>query len=210
MTTKAIEAWSGAFGDSYVTRNAATGDVVRARTRDWAGIVRLMAGAPPKTIAEIGANIGLNLRALKQLTGAQLHAIEPNAAACKQLASDGVLPATHIYNVTGDQLPLGDGSVDLAFTCGVLMHLDRPTLKATMDEMHRVSRQYIFCAEYFAPKQEDVPYRGEMGLLYRDDYGGLFLDGYRDLRLVDCGFFWKRTTSFDSTTWWLLEKIGRD
>jgi spore coat polysaccharide biosynthesis protein SpsF len=32
------------------------------------------------------------------------------------------------------------------------------------------------------------------------------LDSFPDLRLVDYGFFWRRTTVMDDCSWWLFRK----
>ena len=75
-----------------------------------------------------------------------------------------------------------------------------------MREIHRVSSKYVFCSEYFSPKAETISYRGETDLLFKNDFGSLYLDLFPDLRLVDYGFFWRRTTVMDDCTWWLFRK----
>ena len=61
----------------------------------------------------------------------------------------------------------------MAFTSGVLIHIEPERLGATMDEIHRVSSKYILCAEYFSPRAETLRYRGQEGLLFKNDFGGL-------------------------------------
>jgi spore coat polysaccharide biosynthesis protein SpsF len=95
----------------------------------------------------------------------------------------------------------------MAFTTGVLIHVDPSLLAATMAEIHRVAAKYVFCAEYFSPKPEAVPYRGETDLLFKNDFGSLYLDTFPDLRLVDYGFFWRRKTVIDDCVWWLFRKV---
>ena len=43
-------------------------------------------------------------------------------------------------------------------------------------------------------------------LLFKNDFGSLYLDSFPDLKLVDYGFFWRRTTVMDDITWWLFRK----
>jgi spore coat polysaccharide biosynthesis protein SpsF len=81
-------------------------------------------------------------------------------------------------------------------------------LPQTLREIHRVSRKYVFCSEYFSPKAEAIRYRGEDDLLFRNDFGSLYLDMFPDLQLVDYGFFWRRTTVMDDCTWWLFRKAN--
>ena len=203
---KPLRAWSAEFGDCYTARNVASPEQVRGRMRVWSSILDRMAGAPPASALEVGPNIGLNLRALAALSAMDLWAIEPNPAARDVLIQDKVLTADHLYEGFGHQIPIADGAVDLAFTCGVLIYVDPSLLEVTMREIHRVSARYIFCAEYFAPKAETLSYRGEEGLLFRNDFGSLYLDGFPDLELVDYGFFWRRASVMDDTVWWLFRK----
>src|SRR5579871_3000916 len=87
------ELWRGEFGDSYIDRNLADDANLASRTAMWADIFKRVAGDPPKSILEVGANIGLNLRAIRRLIPAALHALEPNAKARERLVADGVVEA---------------------------------------------------------------------------------------------------------------------
>jgi spore coat polysaccharide biosynthesis protein SpsF len=204
---KALHAWSGEFGDRYTERNAASADAVHGRARVWAGVLDRMAGDPPRSVLEVGPNLGLNLRGLAALTDLDMWAIEPNPAARRRLVADRVLPAERLMAGFGHSIPMADGAVDLAFTAGVLIHVDPSLLPQTLTEIHRVAAKYVFCAEYFSPKPEAIPYRGETDLLFKNDFGSLYLDMFPDLRLVDYGFFWRRTTVMDDSTWWLFRKV---
>jgi pseudaminic acid biosynthesis-associated methylase len=199
-------AWSGAFGAEYTARNIASDEALRDRALMWARIGQAFHDEPPRSILEVGCNLGINLRVLPRLFGATLSAIEPNPAAREILIRDGVLPPERLHAGFGDAIPIPDGSVELAFTSGVLIHVEPERLPATMDEIHRVSSKYVMCAEYFSPQAETLSYRGQEGLLFKNDFGGLYLDRFPDLTLVDYGFFWKRATRLDDVTWWLFRK----
>ena len=203
---KALHAWSGEFGDRYTERNAASTDAVRGRTRAWGEVFRRIVGDMPASALEVGPNVGLNLQGIAALSPMELWGIEPNPTARARLVADGVLAPSHVLEGFGHSIPLADGAVDLAFTCGVLIHVDPSLLEKTMREIHRVSAKYVFCAEYFSPKAETIPYRGETDLLFKNDFGSLYLDSFPDLVLVDYGFFWRRTTVMDDSTWWLFRK----
>ena len=103
-------------------------------------------------------------------------------------------------------IPLPDGKVDLAFTSGVLIHIHPSKLLASCREVHRVTRQYLVCIEYFSDKDEEILYRGHAEALFKRDFGGFYLDNFSDLRVLDYGFAWKRLTGLDNLTWWLFEK----
>ena len=76
-----VEAWKGGFGNEYISRNRVSPEGLRARTRLWAEILQTIQGVMPESILEVGANVGGNLMALRQLTNAELFAVEPNPQA---------------------------------------------------------------------------------------------------------------------------------
>ena len=201
-SSRQLEAWRGDFGDAYRDRNVADEAVIAARTAMWTRILQPLAGDPPQSILEVG----LNLRALAGLTPARLMALEPNTGARQRLIDDGVVSADDAHDGAANQIPLADGAVDMAFTCGVLIHIAPDDLAASCAEIHRVSKRYIACAEYFADTPQEVRYRGQGGLLFKRDFGAFWMDLFADLRLVDYGFFWRRATGLDNLTWWLFTK----
>jgi len=75
--------WAGDFGTEYIQRNQ--GDALLASNLDFfAKALRQARGI--RSCIEFGANIGMNLKALKLLhPGIDAHAIEINAEAAKQL-----------------------------------------------------------------------------------------------------------------------------
>ena len=198
--------WRGRFGDAYAQRNASTTAELRARTVLWARILRCMAGAPPSSILEVGANVGNNLRALRDLTGAELMAVEPNARARKKLVGDGVVTAANLRNGVAAAIDFPDGAADLAFTSGVLIHIHPDDLLGSCREIHRVARRYVVCVEYFAVEPEEIAYRGHRERLFKRDFGGFWLDNFPDLRVLDYGFAWRRLTGLGNLTWWGFEK----
>ena len=204
--TAQLQFWRGGFGSEYIGRNTANVEQLRARVAMWAKIMDCMICDPPRSILEVGSNIGINLRALQTLTGAELHALEPNGDARKILVDDGIVPASRALDGFAANIPLADGAVDLAFTCGVLIHIHPDDLLASMSEVHRVARRHLVCIEYFADKPEMIPYRGHDDRLFKRDFGGYYLDNFPDLRTVDYGFAWKRETGLDNLTWWIFEK----
>jgi pseudaminic acid biosynthesis-associated methylase len=198
--------WRGEFGDQYVGRNGLSDEKLALLTAHWAKVLGCLDGEPPKSILEVGANIGLNLRAMRRLTTADFYAVEPNATARGILTQDGVVPAERVLDSVASDIALPDASVDLAFTCTVLIHVHPDDLLAACREIHRVSRRYVVCVEYFADSVQEVPYRGNRDALFKRDFGSFYLDNFPDLKLVDYGFAWKRLTSVDNCTWWVFEK----
>ena len=207
MTDSAqLDAWRGDFGDEYVDRNAALDDVLRMRTRMWAQMLKGLYNDPPRSILEVGCNIGLNLRTITRLVGSELFAVEPNEKARQAIIEEGVLPLGNLFNAAGQDIPVDDGAMEMAFSAGVLIHVHPDDLPAVADEMYRVSSKWILVAEYFSAKPETILYRGRDDLLFKRDFGGFFLDRFEDLEVVDDGFLWQRTSGIDDVTWALMRK----
>lgn len=206
LETPQLQFWRGDFGTDYISRNSASAEQLRSRITMWAKILNCLAGSPPKSILEVGSNIGNNLRALHALTGAEMYALEPNAEARRTLVNNGLVPPINAIDGFAADIPLTDGKVDMAFTSGVLIHIHPDDLLASMREIYRVSSRYVVCIEYFSDKPEMIPYRGHDDRLFKRDFGGYYLDNFPDLRVVDYGFSWKRLTGLDNLTWWVFEK----
>ena len=171
-----LDAWTGAFGDAYTERNVADEAHIERRIDMWRRVLRPLSTKPPKSCLEAGANIGINLRALRMLSAIEMHAIEPNAKAREILIQDRVVPANHVLDGTVSRIDLADESIDLVFTSGVLIHVDPEHLQAACREMHRVARHYLLTIEYFASEPETKTYRGRKGFLFKRDFGALWLD----------------------------------
>ena len=201
-----VDIWRGRFGDDYTARNVATPEYMQACVMMWTRILAALSSDSPRSAVEIGCNIGINLHALRKISDMELYGIEPNDRARQLAVESGALPPAKALNGHGAAIPLADGVADMAFTSGVLIHVDPKLLPAVADEMHRVSRKYIVLAEYFSVEPEERAYRGHSGLLFKRDFGGFFLDRFPDLTLVDYGFFWRRATGLDNLTWWALHK----
>ena len=204
--SKQIDTWTGDFGVAYLERNRLNADLLRKRTMFFGKIAKILEGRAPGKILEVGSNVGINLAAIRQVFDAELTAVEPFDAAREELTKSGILPPGRIHKAVGKDLPFADGSFDLAFTSGVLIHVNPDDVAKTIDEVVRVSRRFVLCIEYFAPKQEEIIYHGQGGLLFRNDFGGIYMDRHPELELMEYGFLWRRVSSFDDCVWWLFEK----
>lgn len=206
--TKQSSLWRGEFGDAYIDRNSLTDSRLAALTVLWSQVLRGTIGAPPRSILEVGANIGLNLRALRRLTDAEFYGVEPNQRARDVLVEDGVVESSRALAGVSASIGLADATVDLVFTSGVLIHIHPDDLLASCREIHRVARRYIACVEYFSDTPVEIPYRGRSEALFKRDFGGFYLEHFPRLRVLDYGFAWKPLTGLDNLTWWLFEKPG--
>ena len=192
------ELWTGDFGNEYTKRNDHS--TLEARRSIW----KLLLPDNCHSILEVGSNIGLNLEAISDISEAELYATEPNDKAREAL---DWLPAKNVRSDCADRLGFSTASMDLVFTSGVLIHVPPTQITQSIKEIHRVSKRWIICAEYFAPQEEMIPYRGHNDALWRRDYGSLFMDYCPDLHpVMNPIFAWKKTTGLDNLTIWVFEK----
>jgi len=201
-----IEFWRGDFGNDYIERNLPTKEMMRSRINLWSSILSKLIGRPPASVLEVGANVGNNLRAISTLSSAELWALEPNDKAREKLVENNIVKPDNAFGGTGADLSLPDGSVDLVFTSGVLIHIHPDDLLDNCKQMHRVAKRYVVCIEYFSDKPEELMYREHTNKLFKRDFGGFWMDNFPDLQLIDYGFVWKRVTGLDNLTWWIFEK----
>ncbi len=159
-----------------------------------------------KTCIEFGANIGMNLKALKLLYPAQeQHAIEINKEAAKQLGQ--VIPAENIFSES--ILEFQPTRVwDLVLIKGVLIHMNPEKLPEVYDKLVGATGRYLLVAEYYNPAPVAIPYRGHTDRLFKRDFAGEIMDRHPQMHLVDYGFAYHRDPTFpqDDITWFLMEK----
>jgi len=195
--------WAGDFGVDYIGRNR--GDELLAANLDFFSKALRQARGLGSCI-EFGANIGMNLRALKLLHPAQEQfAIEINPEAARQLSE--AIPAAHISNQSIlDFAP--SRTFDLALIKGVLIHINPDVLPAVYDKLHAATGKYLLVAEYYNPAPVAIPYRGHSDRLFKRDFAGEIMDRHPDLALVDYGFAYRRDPNFpqDDITWFLMER----
>lgn len=197
--------WAGDFGNDYIKRNQ--GDRLLASNLDFfAKGLRLTCGI--KTCIEFGANIGMNLKALKLLhPGIEAHAIEINPEAATHLGT--VIPPAHVHNnsildFTPSRL------FDLVLIKGVLIHINPEVLLQVYDKLVSSTGRYLMVAEYYNPTPVGIPYRGHKERLFKRDFAGELMERHPQLQLVDYGFAYRRDPNFpqDDITWFLMEKKG--
>lgn len=196
--------WYGEFGDEYIDRN--DGDQYIASslnllTKALNNIER------PESIIEFGANIGLNLRAIKLLfPKCQPSALEINRKACEKLRS--ILTEGYIFNqsILNFEPPQ---KYDLVIIKGVLIHQNPDDIEKVYEKLIVSCKKYLLISEYYSPNPVKVDYRNHSNRLFKRDWAGEILDKYKFMKLIDYGFVYHRDAKFplDDENWFLLEKI---
>lgn len=202
-TTDQEKFWAGEFGKEYIARNQ--GDELLASNLNFFTKALLNTHGLESCI-EFGANIGMNLKALKLLYPKQKqYGIEINPEAARQLGEH--ISAANVINES--ILNFYPNQVwDLALIKGVLIHINPDVLPQVYEKMVAATSRYLLIAEYYNPSPMTINYRGHSDRLFKRDFAGEILDQYPQMRLVDYGFSYRRDPSFpqDDITWFLLEK----
>lgn len=195
--------WAGDFGTEYIQRNnddsflaSNLGFFVRA----------LRAARGVKTCIEFGANIGVNLKALKLLNPLlEQHGIEINVDAARELELN--IPPTHVYQSSIlDFKP--HRTWDLALIKGVLIHINPEELPKVYDKLVTACGKYLLVGEYYNPSPVSITYRGHKDRLFKRDFAGEIMDRHPQMELIDYGFAYRRDPNFpqDDISWFLMEK----
>ena len=195
------EFWAGEFGIDYMTRNKSE-DLFASNVALFSEIFSA-AGISPKNFIEFGANIGMNIKALRSLFPAgSFTGVEINSEACKQL--NQVCDVTHESSIENYKPQV---LYDLVLTKGVLIHIDPENLATVYDKLVQSTRRWLLIAEYYNPTPVGIEYRGHSNKLFKRDFAGEILDKYPEIKLKCYGFRYHRGVfPQDDITWFLLEK----
>lgn len=200
--TEQEQFWAGEFGNEYISRNQGK-EPIASNIAFFSNILRNTHNV--QSIIEFGANIGLNIQAIRALLPyADLSAIEINASAIEHLKEIENLIIHHQSIL--DFIP--KEKKDFVFIKGVLIHINPDDLPGVYQKLYETSSRYICIAEYYNPSPVEINYRGHNERLFKRDFAGELMDLFPDLHLVNYGFVYRRDPVFsqDDLTWFLLEK----
>ena len=194
--------WAGEFGSKYINRNNSE-ELLASNILFFSRIFSSSLVYPERCL-ELGANIGMNIRALKQLLPkSSFTGVEINSDACEILEQSGC----EVLNTSILELEI-DAPFDLVFTKGVLIHQDPNDLPRIYQKMYSLASRWILIAEYYNPTPVALEYRGHANKLFKRDFAGEFLDIFSDVELKNYGFVYKGDDYGlnDDISWFLLEK----
>lgn len=202
-STPQEEFWAGDFGDLYIGRNE--GEELLASNLNFFSKALSQVGKLSSCL-EFGANIGMNLKALKLLfPGIIAKGIEINVKAAKILKD--ILNDENVFEGSIFDYPI-QTKVALVLVKGVLIHINPSKLNLVYEKLYNSTNKYILICEYYNPSPVTITYRNHSDRLFKRDFAGEMLDKYSDLRLLNYGFVYKRDMTFpqDDITWFLLCK----
>jgi pseudaminic acid biosynthesis-associated methylase len=201
--TEQEEFWAGNFGTEYIERNKSESYFI-SNVNFFTQALKSI--EPPNSCIEFGANIGLNLKAMKFLFPNMLiKGVEINSDASK-----------HLKKLIGEENTIESSlfnyhstdKVDISLIKGVLIHINPNKLNLAYEKLYNASKKYILICEYYNPTPVAIDYRGYENKLFKRDFAGEMMNLYSDLKLRDYGFIYHRDPKFpqDDVTWFLLEK----
>ena len=190
--------FQGEFGVDYTDRNRAIDPRKAAFFHD------LFKAHQIQRVLECGCNVGLNLGPAVADEALDIWGLDIQATAIARARA--AMPGGTFVTGSLLDMPFRDGWFDLAFTCGVLIHVPPAGVQQVLAEIHRVSRRFILCAEYHDDEPEVVvPWRGQDSALWRRNYGALWQRTFPDLKLVAQGYKGE-DEGWDRITWQLFAK----
>ncbi len=179
--------WAGGYGDDYFDEVHDT----EHREKFWHGLLDRW---PVKTVLEVGCGKGVNLACLED------HVEVAAGIDINEKALTFIPERIPTYLCSATDLSFEDGSFDLVFTAGVLLHAPPTELPLQMAEIVRCSSRYVLALEYAG---EGVRFwRHDAPGVWHRDYGELY-EGL-GLKLLDIGEI--DEGSWKGVTWWMLER----
>jgi pseudaminic acid biosynthesis-associated methylase len=196
------EFWAGEFGDEYIQRNSSA-QLLASNIHFFSTIFAVT--EPIKSVLEMGANVGMNLKAIRHLLPhASLAGVEINKKAYETLIANNDIDGYHssILDFKVDQ------QREFVLIKGVLIHINPDNLQDVYQKLYDASANYICIAEYYNPVPVELSYRGHEGKLFKRDFAGEFMQKFPDVKLVKYGFAYHKDVLFpqDDINWFLLKK----
>lgn len=195
--------WAEEFGNDYISRNESP-SLLASKTAMFADI--LAKTRDVSSAVEFGCNIGINLAAISRLRPEiDIHAVEINLQAaeiCGKRLPEAKITHGSIFDYTPAQ------PCEIAFTCGVMIHLNPDMLPKTYEKLAAASSNYVLIAEYYNPSPVAIPYRGHDDRLFKRDFAREFIENHPEYSLIAYNFVYHQDPTFplDDITWFLLQK----
>jgi pseudaminic acid biosynthesis-associated methylase len=217
MKTEQERFWAGSFGDEYINRNVSD-QLYKSNVHLF---TKILGQIDIETILEIGANVGMNLKAIKQaekdlckikekawdlpitsLLKIKTTGLEINKNACDRMQGADEIIHSSIFDYITDR------TWDMTISKGVLIHINPKELHSVYSKLYHNSNKYILISEYYNPTPMSIEYRGHKHKLFKRDFVGEMLDMYKNLKIKDYGFVYHKDpiAPLDDNTWFLLEK----
>jgi spore coat polysaccharide biosynthesis protein SpsF len=193
--------WATEFGNTYSERNNSQ-ELLASNLSFFSDVLKRIE-FEPTSFLELGANIGMNIKALRFLLPEAIYSgVEINPEACKQLET----LCDFTYETSIEDFS-NNTRFDFVFSKGVLIHIAPENLPIVYEKMVKCTKRWLLIAEYYNPTPVTVDYRGHSDKLFKRDFAGEVMDRFPEMKLKDYGFLYHRGIfPQDDITWFLLEK----
>ena len=191
--------WETDFGNKYVKRNLKS-DKIFAIGKDLLNNKVII-----NEVLELGANVGLNLDAIKRVyPDIKTYGVEINNLAYNIGKKKHKFYNKPILNFKSKK------KYDLVCSVGVLIHQNPKHLNAFYNKLYSLSKKYIYLSEYFNPTPVTIKYRNNDEKLFKRDFAKELWIKFPRLKLIDYGFHWKQDPRLknccDNSNWFLFQK----
>jgi len=191
--------WETDFGNKYVKRNLKS-DRIFTIGKDLLNNKVII-----NEVLELGANVGLNLDAIKRVyPDVKTYGVEINKLAYNIGKKKHKFYNKPILNFKSKK------KYDLVCSVGVLIHQNPKHLNAFYNKLYSLSKKYIYLSEYFNPTPVTIKYRNNDEKLFKRDFAKELWIKFPKLKLIDYGFHWKQDPRFknccDNHNWFLFQK----
>jgi len=181
--------WAGGFGDRYTYRSPTNITWVDDLYKEIYGIGidelynDFFEGLDRSIkVLEVGSNVGTQLIYFQEKGFKKLYGIEINPKTVEMAKS--LVRGINFIQGSALDIPFKDGYFDLVFTAGVLIHISPENIEKALKEIYRCSQKYIFGLEYYNERYIEIPYRGERNMLWKANFPKLYLNFFKNLKIV--------------------------
>lgn len=189
-TTIQAKRWNGEFGRRYTDRHPETiQGFNELRKNEQYGTTQLALFREQLDdldrdirVLEVGTNVGIQLRMLRELGFHCLFGIDVQHYALEKCVER--TPEFGIAQADALHLPFPDDSFDLVFTNETLVMIPPEHVETAMQEIIRCSRRWIWGLEHYADDYTEIEYRGRDRMLWKTDFPTLYSQQHEDLELV--------------------------
>jgi pseudaminic acid biosynthesis-associated methylase len=201
--------WENEFGETYINRNLGN-ELLSANISFFSRALKMAGNF--NSIIEFGANVGMNIHAIKLLYPNldKITGVEINQIAAQKLKSENA--DIEVFNGSIlEYQTLPNNQYELALIKTVLIHINPDDLQLVYQKLYESTSKYILVCEYYNTTPVAINYRGYSNKLFKRDFAGELLDKYSNLELLDYGFIYHKENGpayalIDDITWFLLKK----
>ena len=150
-STPQEEFWAGQFGTDYITRNQSE-QLLAANLAFFSRVLERTGKIV--SCVELGANVGMNLMALRMLVRSlRITGVEITPDAARELGK--LIGEANV--IEGSLFDCDPRAAELAFTKGVLIHINPDMLPTAYDRLYAASKRFVLVAEYYNPAPVSIP-----------------------------------------------------